>query len=344
MTLAQTFAETLPDAFFLDPEQPSRLEAYLHAQGWVAPARTIVALSKAGEGNMNLTLRVELDDGTRHVVKQSRPWAEKFPSVPAPADRADIEALFYRQTASLDAIAQCSPRLLAHDPVSHLLLLEDLGLAGDLSTLYAGDRVIAISTLTDLADYLTALHGHFHRDRCDFYIENATMRALNAEHIFRFPFDPNNGFDLDAITPGLAQLGAQCVLDESLMAAIRALDARYRANGDTLLHGDFFPGSFLTSGSGVKVIDTEFCFFGEAEFDLGVLQAHLLLAQQPDEVIDSLFRRYQGAERFSRSLCDQYAGVELLRRLLGLAQLPLTLDLEQKRALVEQARLMLLRG
>ncbi len=120
--------------------------------------------------------------------------------------------------------------------------------------------------------------------------------------------------------------------------------ARYRANGDTLLHGDFFPGSFLTSGSGVKVIDTEFCFFGEAEFDLGVLQAHLLLAQQPDEVIDSLFRRYQGAERFSRSLCDQYTGVELLRRLLGLAQLPLTLDLEQKRALVEQARLMLLPG
>lgn len=344
MTTAAELAKHCPDAFFLDAEAPQAAQKYLHARGWLDRNVAIIVLDKAGEGNMNLVLRARLGDGRSVIIKQSRPWVEKFPGIAAPAERANVEALYYDKTATHAAIAACSPRLLAADPVSHILLLEDLGDGADLSHLYAGQAELAGHTLKALTAYLSALHHDFRRSTCDFLIENAEMRALNAEHIFNYPFSAHDDFDLDAITPGLAKVSDGVRGNAPLMARIDALHQRYLRNGNTLVHGDFFPGSFLQSDGAIKVIDAEFCFFGDAEFDVGVLLAHLLMAQQPTSVTDGLLASYIAPAGFSDALCRQYAGVEVLRRLLGLAQLPVALNLDQKAALVEQASAMLLAG
>lgn len=342
MTLLQRFTALQPAAFFVDATAPALLAAYLHQLGWMAQTQHIGSITRAGEGNMNLVLRVALDDGTTFILKQSRPWAEKYPSVAAPAERADVEAEYYRQTAAAPAIAARSPKLLQADSGSHILMLEDLGEGSDLSGLYRPNATLDQATLIALMDYLLALHRGFRQPGCGFVIDNPAMRALNAEHIFRLPFTANAGFDLDAITPGLAALAASCREDSPLQARIEALQHRYLASGDTLLHGDFFPGSVLRTASGIKVIDPEFCFFGDAEFDVGVLLAHLMLAGQPPLLIEQGLAHYlegiAGAVPFSRARCWQYAGIEILRRLLGLAQLPLTLDLAAKRALIATAR------
>lgn len=344
MITATELAKHFPEAFFLDARAPDAAQAYLHDRGWMAPEVSITALDKAGEGNMNLVLRAKLSDGRSVIIKQSRPWVEKFPSIAAPAERANVEALYYQKTAAHSAIAACSPQLLQADAESHILLLEDLGDGADLSYLYAGRQQIAAETLAALTSYLSALHHGFRRNSCDFLIENAEMRALNAEHIFNYPFVAHDDFDLDGITQGLAEVSERVRNNAALMARIDALHQRYLRNGDTLVHGDFFPGSFLQSGDAVKVIDAEFCFFGDAEFDLGVLLAHLMMAQQPDAVTDRLLATYQAPKGFSEALCKQYAGVEVLRRLLGLAQLPVELDLVQKTALVDRASQLLLAG
>lgn len=345
MTLKDRFHSLQPGAFFLDPAEPEALAAYLHRSGWIAPSRTIAAISRAGEGNMNLVLRVGLDDGSRFILKQARPWAEKFPGIEAPAQRADIEAEYYRRTAASAPIARHSPRLLQADARSHILMLEDLGEGSDLSGLYRPGAVLDAETLAALMDYLLALHRGFRQPGCGFAIDNRAMRELNAAHIFRIPFATNvleMGLDLDAITPGLAALATACREDSALQARIGMLEARYLGTGgDTLLHGDFFPGSVLCTAAGIRVIDPEFCFFGDAEFDVGVLLAHLTLASQPQALIAQGLGRYveamAGTATFSETLCWQYAGIEVLRRLLGFAQLPLTLNLPAKQALVETA-------
>lgn len=345
MTLQQQFHALQPDAFFVDAADPAALAAHLVRLGWIAPVRQIASLARAGEGNMNLVLRVLLDDGSRFILKQARPWAEKFPAVEAPAGRAEVEAEYYRRTAVEAGIATRSPRLLQADAVSHLLMLEDLGEGSDLSGLYRKGSVLDAESLGTLMDYLATLHRGFRRPACGFTIENRAMRALNAAHIFRIPFAANlreMGLDLDAITPGLAALAADCREDAVLQSRIAALEARYLDDGDTLLHGDFFPGSVLRTTAGLKVIDPEFCFFGDAEFDLGVLVAHLTLSGQSTELIAQGLARYRNAESdaapSSESLCRHYAGIEMLRRLLGFAQLPLTLDLGAKQALIGTAR------
>lgn len=330
------FAVAVPGGYFVDAGDLAGLQTYLHQQGWLSPQRRLRSAAKAGEGNMNLVLRLLLDDGSTSILKQARPWVEKFPQVPAPAHRAEMESSFYQRTAGISAVALASPTLLQADQWSHIVLLEDLGVGGDLSTLYQG-AIIADEDHAAVLRYMSALHGASDRAGSE-RIVNSEMRALNAEHMFRFPFSDDNGFDLDAVMPGMATLAQQCRDDAGLMQRVAALEARYLAGGNTLLHGDLFPGSVLRTPRGIRVIDPEFCFHGDAEFDVGVWLAHMHLAGQPDRVMTRVLADYMAPPGFSVARCHQYAGVEILRRLLGLAQLPLQSDLAARQGLVARAR------
>ena len=107
-----------------------------------------------------------------------------------------------------------------------------------------------------------------------------------------------NGFDLDAIQLGLQSEFLLYKKDDVLKKTIKALGEKYLKDGSYLLHGDYYPGSFLKTNSGVKIIDPEFCFYGLAEFDLGVLIAHLKLSQQSNEFIDIAIKNYEKGEDF----------------------------------------------
>ena len=61
--------------------------------GEVAPVEALLLfaalmlIARAGDGNMNCTLRASLG-GRTLILKQSRPYVAKYPSIPAPLDRA----------------------------------------------------------------------------------------------------------------------------------------------------------------------------------------------------------------------------------------------------------------
>ena len=88
--------------------------------------------------------------------------------------------------------------------------------------------------------------------------------------------------------------------------------------------------------NGLKVIDPEFGFTGPREFDLGVFCAHLRMAGTvlEESVLET---HYLPWKQLDRRLVSTFAGVEILRRLLGVAQLPIRFDLERKRVLLEKA-------
>ena len=114
------------------------------------------------------------------------------------------------------------------------------------------------------------------------------------------------------------------------------------ARGTTLIHGDFFPGSWLAGEPGVFVIDPEFAFFGPPEFDVGVFLAHLILGSQGEAASQNLQESYLPPHRFRWPRAVQFAGVEIMRRLVGVAQLPLAIDLDQKMNLLDRSRAMVL--
>lgn len=333
--MRERFQRACPGVFFLDAADPEGLASYLQDRGWLDPDEKILALDSAGEGNMNLTLRLKSARRSL-IIKQARPWVEKYPEYDAPRDRALVEGAYFKIVQENEALAALSPKLLGQDEETRLLVLEDLGEAQDLSAVYADGRIDA-----DLAqralDYLRELHGFTRRRELPPILVNRDMRALNHTHIFDLPLRPDNGLDLDAFTPGLAELATRLTGDSDFVARVRGLGERYLSDGPVLVHGDFYPGSLLKASRGLAVIDAEFCFPGFPEFDHGVFLGHLTLAgvsdESQDEVLDAAVEA--GGDPF---LILRIAGVEVMRRLLGVAQLPLPIDLEAKALLLEQAR------
>ncbi len=329
----------------VDSQQPLALQDYLRRRGWLDTEETISAVEKPGEGNMNYTLRVITPFRTL-IVKQSRAYVEKYPTIAAPADRAVLEGRFYEQAEAIPELAGQMPTLLGIDPENNLLVLTDLGEARDFTFLYQPDQQLSEADAQTLTTWLGELHREFMTQTPDPAFANHDLRALNHEHIFQYPFNENNGFDLDTIQPGLAALARPYHGDATLKETIRQLGEVYRADAPagkpvTLLHGDYYPGSWLQTPDGPKIIDPEFCFYGPAEFDLGVMMAHLMLAQQPLSTLNRVLEMYEKPHHFDESLRQRFTGVEIMRRLIGLAQLPLSLSVNQKRILLAEAHSLL---
>ena len=343
MTRKADFQTRHPGVYFLDAADLPALDGYLAAGKRLRPDESLLAAEKAGEGNMNCTVRVRTSAGS-FILKQSRPWLEKYPHIAAPFDRALVEARFYHLVASHEVVATRMPRLLWSDESARTLALEDLGEASDFFPLYARQTTLPDATLKELVDYLAVLHRLApERGEDRKALANHEMRALNHEHMFALPLREANGLDLDTYTgtPGLAKAVSSLRADASYGQAVAALGERYlHGEGQSLLHGDFFPGSFLQTASGVRIIDPEFCYCGDAELDLGVLAAHLLLAGEPAARVESLFTFYRAAGgSFSAGLAHRYAGVEIMRRLIGVAQIPtLQADLQCKSGLLALSR------
>jgi len=324
-------------------ENAAEVEAHLRRLGWIGAAEPLEALEKPGEGNMNRVLRARLPSRTL-ILKQAVPWVAKYPDITAPVDRLEAEAAFYRALAGEEPLRHRTPKLLGEDSAEHLLCLEDLGGAADLTRWYAdGPRRGDEELVNNLVDWLGSLHALDVAAAGVDVPTNLEMRRLNHAHIFEIPFDAGNGVPLSG---PVASQQARLTADGAVRERARALGERYLAQPGpqaVLLHGDFYPGSWLEQPeTGVAVIDPEFAFLGPAEFDLGVLQAHLTFAGFARDMIDGFLRRYRAPPEFDAALSRSYAGMEIIRRLLGVAQLPLEVDDATVTGWISDARRMVL--
>ena len=342
MSRRKDFERAYPDGTFLDPEDREELARYALSRGFLASGERLETVSRAGEGNMNLTLRLKTDRRSL-ILKQARPWVEKYPAIAAPPGRARVELAFYVEAARRPRLARAMPRLVGSDASSGVIALQDLGDAQDFTFLY-GQGQLAAGELDTLVAILSELHrpmtGLSEKRRAVF--QNREMRALNHEHIFRLPLAKDNGLDLDGLAPGLAASARKLQDDDRYVEAVSELGRLYLVDGDVLVHGDYFPGSWLRAGAGIRVIDPEFCFLGTPAFDVGVLLGHLYLARQPRKLGERLLDRYpSGPDADGDELARRargFAGVEIMRRLIGVAQLPIAYDTEARSALLETSR------
>ena len=295
----------------------------------------VIESTVAGESNMNLVLRIQTNQRSL-ILKQSKPYVRKYPQIPAPIERIGIEKEFLDQLMGDSNLASRVPKVLFYDEGLHLMGLEDLGKGMDYGFLYQGKKVLSTAELDTLMDFLVRLH----QVKPSKFPSTQAMRKLNHEHLFDFPFQEENGFDLDTVQQGLQAASLPYKTDVRLKTKITALGQYYLQEKGSLIHGDFYPGSWLAVDSGLKVIDPEFGGLGQPEFDLGVCLAHLDLAAQPPALALRVLERYSLA--IDWELVQAYRGIEILRRLIGIAQLPLTLSLDEKKVLLSRAHSYLL--
>lgn len=311
------------------------LTAYLHQQNWMASESSALRVEKPGEGNMNRVLRVITSSGSL-ILKQATDFVVKYPDIPAPISRIDVEQQFYQLATAIPDLQMHQPAIIGYDANNHLLAMDDLGSASDFTFLYHADQTLNEEMAVTIALLLNSLHSYqFSEQEINKFPSNKELRLLNHQHIFELPLLAENGFDLDNITPGLQEASMIYKSDDVLRSKAATLGKRYLGSGATLLHGDYYPGSWLNTDKGFQLIDPEFCFFGPSEFDLGVLLAHLKLAEQPDHIRELILKTYTA--EVDASLLHQFEGMEIIRRLIGLAQLPLSMELATKKELLNYA-------
>jgi 5-methylthioribose kinase len=328
--------------FILNANEPHELAVYLQKQEWLGFDEKIQALSKPGEGNMNYVLRVDTGKRT-FIVKQSRAYVEKYPQVAAPAKRVVTEGAFYEKISAEKGVQKFMPKWIGIDVENNLMVIEDLGNANDFSYLYDLEHLVEEEVLIELLDYLNQLHSLFQKTSVDDELANLELRKLNHEHIFLYPFMEENGFDLNSVQEGLQELALPFKKDAELKEQIAVLGSLYLSKGTYLLHGDYYPGSWLKTNHGIKIIDPEFCYYGFREFDVAVLMAHLYLTQQNAETILVVMNKYVAYDELNLEILNGFIGVEIMRRLIGLAQLPLQMNLNTKKQLLEFAKTLILK-
>ncbi len=185
--------------FLLDPQDLDGLAAYLHKTQLI-PDERVISAERIGDGNMNLTVRLRTSSRTL-ILKQARPWVEKYPHIPAPVERASVEAAFYRVIGAAPDLSRRMPRLLGFDYPAKLLILEDLGERSDLMGLYREDRLPEAACL-QLVEFLSMLHACAVPAREAPALRNLAMRKLNHEHQYDLPLRK----DMVSILTGLPQV------------------------------------------------------------------------------------------------------------------------------------------
>lgn len=378
MSRRAEFEAEHPEVHVLSADQAGRVDLVMGAAGWLGDEEQVTTCAPLG-GESSTVMRVELQElrgGWRTaVLKQSLPWLRRDELVAMPADRWRGERAFYAAVARVPEAAGLMPRLMAANEARFLLLLEDFRGASNLESLYAGGS-LGEGAADALGAFLRALRRRAGGDR-DGELDNAGMKALNHRLLFEAPFASSgqggNGFGpdgpapdeaaLDDIEPGLGAAASALQSDGAFRDAVAELGRRFLGGGDGLVHGAFHPANWLLlPNGGVRVVDPQYGGWGDTEFDIGTAVAHLLLARQPEEVVRRFLAAAAGpAEEngedgeepadgegagpgVDRALVARYAGVEIVRRLIGGGQLPLEAADGHRRDLLDTARTAVLSG
>ncbi|APQ16898.1 phosphotransferase [Maribacter hydrothermalis] len=310
------------------------IQNYLNSKDWLKDNEQINGISKAGEGNMNVVLRITTNLRS-FIIKQSRPFVQKYQNIPAPIERIAVENTFYNAIQD-NTINAHLPNIIGFDAETYILVMEDIGDCDDMTFIYA-QKHISNKQFKTLIKISHQIHSTTPPSS---FPDNFEMRKLNHQHIFILPYLLDNGFSLDDIQPGLQELSMAYKNNNLLTNEITRMGEKYLSKGDTLLHGDYYPGSWMSKNEHIYIIDPEFGFVGFKEFDLGVMAAHLVIATHDISYIEKIEDYYPA--KIDAHLLKKIAGIEIMRRLIGLAQLPINKTLEEKDALLTMAKNLIL--
>lgn len=339
MSLREHAVQEHPNFPWLSADDSAGIQAFLRARQWLQPDEAFLDCEPAGQGRMNLTLRIKTSQRSL-ILKQARPWVERFDHIAAPWDRMVYEHRFYVRVATLPSVAPMMADLYGYDEEARAVLIEDIPGAEPLFGLYREGK-LAEREAAELARWLRALHEAT-RGPVDPQFANRAMRQLVHEHMFVVPLKEDNGLDLDTYEPGLKAAAEKLRQDEKYMHAVRETGERYLADGACLVHGDFFPGSWLRAPQGLRIIDAECCHWGDPEFDLARAVAHFALARQRPIIAQAFLAHYHhqpGEIQYDPERLSRYAAAEVMRRLIGVSQLPVPHVTEGWRAdLLERSR------
>jgi len=233
-----------------------------------------------GDGNLNLVFRVSDQQNNSIILKQALPYARCVgESWPLTLDRARIEAEVLLNHGAISA--EHTAKVLHHNPIQALTILEDLGHLQILRSAQINAEQFPL-----LAEHVAHYLSHTGFYNSDFYLSAQDKKAKVSQ--FSNPelcqitedlffHDILREHERNSYPAELQSTVNTLRSNNALHLAIAKLKAKFLSCPQTLLHGDMHSGSIFVDQYSTKMIDPEFGFFGPVGFDIGSFIGNLLL-------------------------------------------------------------------
>lgn len=276
------------DYTFLTVEEVPHYVAAHPALASRLDADHVASVEEVGDGNLNLVFIAKDASGRGLVLKQALPYVrmtgEGWPMTPE-RSRFEVESLTTYHALVPDLVVE----VFHYGEKRHIFAMADLSdhlvwrTALNLGQTHEG-AAAAIGRFVGAVAFGTS---HFALERQAY--ADAQASAINPELctitedlVFTEPsVDAGRNSVLPANEPDAAALAA----DDTFVDAMGWAKHLFMTAGEALIHGDLHTGSVMVrapQGSSVadsvKVIDSEFAFYGPVAFDIGATWANYVLA------------------------------------------------------------------
>ena len=287
----------------------AELASYLLGRGLIDNASVVSGdLRIVEEARRNHVFRVPRNDGPSYFVKQG--------SVTEGSAYVAREAALYQTAESDDRLAGVRrhlPRCYAYDPESGTLILELLAGHRNLREYHKALGRFPVSTARSLGEAL----GRIHSETSVAGMEERLMGSFTSEpswvlSIHRPPFQV-----LDTLSSASIEF---IKIVQRFPDLGRHLDnLRREWSRESLIHFDLGWENCLIGDGGIKLVDWEFCGFGDSLWDVGSVLASYLAFWVESMPVDSVspveqlpaLARYplENMQPAMRSFWDAYASV-----------------------------------
>lgn len=236
---------------------------------------------EVGDGNLNFVYIVTGPTGSV-CVKQALPYVRLVgESWPLPLNRSFFEhAALVRERHYSGAV----PEVLHNDADQALTVMENLD-----RHIILRKALIARTRLDNMAPVIgrfmaetlfrssdLALSAEEKKREIALFAGNTDLCKITEDLVFTDPY-----FDQELNNWTSPELDADVMAiraDQDWKIAVQELKLKFLSNAEALIHGDLHTGSVMVSDDGdVRVIDSEFAFYGPMGFDIGAFLANLWL-------------------------------------------------------------------
>ncbi|MEM0907720.1 MAG: S-methyl-5-thioribose kinase [Pseudomonadota bacterium] len=239
---------------------------------------------EVGDGNLNFVYIVTGKDGSV-CAKQALPYVRLVgDSWPLPLSRSFYEhAALVRQDKANGNV----PEIYHFDAEQALIIMENLTphVIWRKALINRERHETAAATMADfMAETLfrtsdLALNATEKKAEMALFSGNTALCKITEDLVFTDPYfdHPLNRWTSPELDGKVAEIRA----DPQWKAAIQGLKFSFLTRAEALIHGDLHTGSVMVAktdtGEDIRVIDSEFGFYGPMAFDIGALNANLFL-------------------------------------------------------------------
>lgn len=311
-------------------------------------------VEEIGNGNMNYVYRIkECNCRKTFILKFAAKHTRISKDIPVSNERIEIEAKVLQQFRNL--VSDFVPRIYLYDDLNKCIIMEECN--GYTVMRNALNQYQIVNNFSDsITTYLVksivpSLISEKQQD-IDVSFTNPLCEVTKM-FVFTEPFDPNSSTNA-IYEPNKDFVQSEILSDIMLLKHVDLLKENFTKKKQALLHGDLHTGSIFVKHSSVIVFDYEFAFYGPIGFDIGNLIANLIFAwiharvehvfenmgfinwieNTISEIIDKFREKFKNelnrltdTERKDVNInidevindTASFAGVELLRRIIGIA-------------------------